>query len=167
MDKTIEITLSGSDRHYRIEEDAYRRLARYFDRAAAGLHDDPDRAEVLADLERSVADKLTALLGPDDRVVTAADIERVLAHIGAVDAGYDQGDGDDGSGRRRRLVRIRNGQQIAGVCNGLAAYAELRVDWVRTLFVLATLITAGLFGLLYIALVFILPVDPTAQPYRP
>jgi phage shock protein C len=42
------------------------------------------------------------------------------------------------------------------VCHGLAAYSALRVDWVRTFFVLATLVTAGIFRLVYIALALIL-----------
>ena len=44
------------------------------------------------------------------------------------------------------------------MCAGLAAYAELDVDWVRTFFVLGTLVTAGILGLVYIALAFILPI---------
>ena len=60
--------------------------------------------------------------------------------------------------RTRHLQRITQGQQVAGVCTGLAAYAEVRVDWVRTFFVLATVFSAGLFGLVYVALVFIMPV---------
>lgn len=138
--------------------------ARYLDRASARLHDGPDRAEVLGDLERSVGDKLFALLGSDDRLVTAADIDGILEEIGAVDTGRDPV-ADEGSVRppARRLRRIREGQQLAGVCNGLAGYSELRVDWVRTMFVVATLLTAGLFALVYIALAFILPVTATAR----
>jgi phage shock protein PspC (stress-responsive transcriptional regulator) len=53
-----------------------------------------------------------------------------------------------------------------GVGNGLAAYAELDVAWVRTGFVLGTLATAGILGLVYIALAFILPVDATRGARR-
>lgn len=97
--------------------------------------------------------------GSGDRLVTAADIDGILDEIGAVDTGHDQGTDEAGPHpRARRLRRIREGQKIAGVCTGLAAYAELDVAWVRTLFVLGTLITAGILGLVYIALAFILPV---------
>jgi phage shock protein PspC (stress-responsive transcriptional regulator) len=163
MDKTIDISLRGHTERYRLEEDAYDRLAGYLDRAALRLQDDPDRAEVLGDLERSIGDKLSALLGSDDRLVTAVEIDGVLDEIGAVDTGRDPVP-DEAVERPggRRLQRIREGQMIAGVCNGLAAYAELRVDWVRTLFVFAALLTAGLFVLVYIALAFILPV---AKPH--
>jgi phage shock protein PspC (stress-responsive transcriptional regulator) len=164
MDKTIDVGLTGQARRYRLDEAAYDRLARYLDRATARLQGDPDRAEVLGDLERSVGDKLAALLGSDDRLVTAADIDGVLEEIGAVDTGEDAvADVARARPEGRRLQRIREGQMIAGVCNGLAAYAELRVDWVRTLFVFAALLTAGLFVVVYVALAFILPVAKTNE----
>ncbi len=165
MDKTIGIGLTGHPNRYQLTEDAYDRLTRYLDRAAARLRDDPDHAEVLGDLERSVGDKLATLLGSDDRVVTTADIDAVLEEIGAVETGQDPESHESAEGaagarqpRKRRLQRIREGKEIAGVCAGLAAYAELDVDWVRTFFVLGTLVTAGILGLVYIALAFILPI---------
>jgi phage shock protein PspC (stress-responsive transcriptional regulator) len=164
MDKTIVIGLSGHSERFRLDEDAYDRLQRYLDRAAFRLQDDPDRAEVRGDLERSLGDKLAALLGSDDRVVTAADVDGVLEEIGAVDTGRDTGSDEAGEQpRRRHLHRIREGQKIAGVCTGLAAYADLPVDWVRTVFLFAAVLTAGLFTLVYIALAFILPIEATAR----
>ena len=167
MDKTIMIGLTGHIEQYRLDQDAYDRLSRYLDRAASRLADDPDRADVVGDLERSIGDRLAASVGSSDRVVTAADIEGILDDIGAVDTGRAPApDEDDAPPLHRRLVRIRQGQQLAGVCNGLATYSEIRVDWVRTLFVLATLLTAGLFALVYIALAFILPVEETRGAHR-
>jgi phage shock protein PspC (stress-responsive transcriptional regulator) len=164
MDKTIVIGLNGHAAPFRLEEAAYERLARYLDRAASRLQDDPDRAEVIGDLERSVGDKLMVVLGSDDRIVTAADIDGVLEEIGAVETGHDPvAEEPAQKPRPRRLQRIREGQMLAGVCNGLAAYSDLRVDWVRTLFVFATLLTGGLFVVVYIAMAFILPVAPTRE----
>ena len=159
MNKTIVINLAGDTGRYELDEDAYDRLSRYLDRAAARLRDDPDRAEVLGDLERSIGDKLAALPGSTDRVVTTSDIDAILDEIGSVETSHDPEPAEAGAQPRpRRLKRIREGQQIAGVCNGLAEYSSLDVDWVRTLFVLGTLVTAGILGLVYIALAFILPV---------
>jgi phage shock protein C len=164
MDKTITIGLTGHAGRFRLAEDAYDRLSRYLDRAASRLQADPDRAEVLGDLERSVGDKLAALLGSDDRLVTVGDIDGILEEIGAVDTGHDPvAEEPIAKPRPRRLMRIKEGQQLAGVCNGLAAYSDLRVDWVRTLFLLATVFTAGIFGLVYIGLAFILPVAGTRE----
>ena len=167
MDKTINISLSGHARPFRLAEDAYDKLEQYLDRATARLQGDPDRAEVMGDLERSIGDKLVAQQGSDDRLVTAADIHGVLEEIGAVDTGHDPvADEDPMRPRARRLQRIREGQQIAGVCNGIAAYSDIRVDWVRTLFLAATVLTAGAFGMVYVALAFILPVVPTRAAFE-
>jgi phage shock protein PspC (stress-responsive transcriptional regulator) len=164
MDRTILVSLDGHAGRFRLDEPADARLSRYLERAAARLYDDPDRAEVLGDLERSVGDRLAALPGPADRVVTTVDIDGVLEAIGAVETGHDPvADVRPAPGRRRRLRRVREGQQIAGVCTGLAAYAEIDVDWVRTVFVLGTLVTAGILGLVYIVLVLVLPVTPTRE----
>ena len=167
MEKTITIGLAGGPARYRLDEDAYARLSQYLERADRRLRDDPDRSEVLADLERSIGDRLAAALASGDRLITGGDVSGILEAIGTVDTGRDPApdasDASEPSRPRRRLQRIREGQQIAGVCNGLSAYSDLRVDWVRTLFVLGTLATAGIVGLVYIALAFILPVAPTAR----
>jgi len=132
MDKTIVIGLTGHADRYRLDEDVYDRLTRYLDRAGVRLRDDPDREEVLADLERSIGDKLATALGSADRLVIAVDIDGVLDDVGAIDTGSDGGREPriHEVARRpvgRRLQRIREGQKMAGVCTGLAAYAELDV----------------------------------------
>ena len=161
MDKSILIGLGGRPDRFRLDEDAYARLQGYLDRSAARLQDDPDRDEVMGDLERSLGDKLTARLGSEDRVVTATDVDAVLEQIGAVDTGTEpEPDEAAAPPRRRRLQRIHEGQVVAGVCTGLAAYAEIDLDWVRWGFVLATIFTAGLFIVVYVALIFILPIAP-------
>jgi phage shock protein PspC (stress-responsive transcriptional regulator) len=55
---------------------------------------------------------------------------------------------------------------MPGGSNGLAAYAELDVAWLRTLFVLGTLVTAGILGFVYIALAFILPIDSKREAHH-
>ena len=165
MNKTFLVGLTGHADQFRLEEAAYDRLAAYLDRAEVRLQDDPDRAEVLGDLERSIGDRLAAL--PADDVVTALEMEAILDRVGAVDTGWDPGtDGTGARPRKRRLVRIREGQEIAGVCTGLAAYTEVRLDWVRWFVVLATIFTGGILGLVYVALVLILPVEQRSEAPR-
>ncbi len=166
MHKVINIDLVGSANPYRLHEDAYDALDRYLDHARSRLADDPDQAEVMSDLERSIGAKLTDRLGSDDRILTVGDISVVLDEVGSVGA-------DDGQPaaviadrpRRRRLHRIREGQQIAGVCTGLAAYSEIDVDWIRTVFYALALVTAGLFFLVYLVIAFKLPLVPTREAW--
>ncbi len=162
MDKTILVGLNGHTQQFKLDADAHGRLEQYLDGAAARLGDNPDRTEILLDLERSIGDRLAALPSAD-AVIGMAQIDAVLEQVGDVDAGKEPPAQPAGGmpRRQRRLQRIRTGQQLAGVCNGLAAYSEIRVDWVRTLFILATILTAGMFGLVYVALAFILPVAET------
>ena len=59
MHKVVTINLNGQA--YQFDEDAYERIRAYLGRAEAQLHDNPDRAEILADLEQAIADKCAPL----------------------------------------------------------------------------------------------------------
>ena len=65
--------------------------------------------------------------------------------------------------RPRRLYRLEDGKRIAGVCTGIAAYADLDVGLVRVLVVLAAFFT-GFFLVfaLYLALMFLVPLARTS-----
>lgn len=166
MHTVINIDLVGHANPYRLHEDAYDALSRYLDHARLRLANDPDQAEVMSDLERSIGAKLADRLGFDDRILTVEDVTAVLDEVGSV--GTDEGQPTPAIAdrpRRRRLYRIREGQDIAGVCTGLAAYSEIPIDWIRTIFVLLALVTAGVFGLVYFVVAFLLPVVPTREAW--
>ena len=165
MHRVIDIDLDSQPTPFRVHEEAYDALSRYLDEARARLADDPDAAEVTSDLERSIAAKLTDRIGPAGRIVTLQDIEAVLEDVGPVGAGDERPTQPaptfSDRPHRRRLYRIQDGQQFAGVCAGLAAYTQIDVAWVRTIFVFATLVTAGAFLIVYLVLAFVLPIAPT------
>ncbi|MFI7026235.1 PspC domain-containing protein [Micromonospora sp. NPDC049900] len=56
-------------------------------------------------------------------------------------------------GRPRGLFwcRINEGKWFGGVCLGVAAYGEFRVDWLRTVALLLTLFTGGLLAVAYLS----------------
>jgi phage shock protein PspC (stress-responsive transcriptional regulator) len=167
MDRTINVRLSGHDRRFELDEDAYKHLAGYLQRAGSRL-DDAERAEVLGDLERSIGERLEEF-GQRQQAFTVGDIDRVLEDVGPVETGRESAaDGQssvsgqppaNGQPAKRRLRRIREGQQIAGVCTGLAEYTQVDVDWMRTGWVLGALVTGGVLIVVYIALIFVLPID--------
>ena len=64
---------------------------------------------------------------------------------------------------RKRLFNIREGAMWAGVCNGIAAYINVDVTWVRIAFVLVTIFSWGGMIFVYIALAFIVPTADTAE----
>lgn len=58
---------------------------------------------------------------------------------------------------KKRLTRSRN-QVIAGVCGGIAEYLGWQPDGVRVLWVVATVLSAGIGGVIvYVVLALVLP----------
>jgi phage shock protein PspC (stress-responsive transcriptional regulator) len=178
-------TINLNNNAYQIDEDGYDALRAYLDNAARTLAGNPDREEILADLEQAIADKCRLTLGPHKTVVTAAEIERILKEMGPVAGSDDSAAATAGAGngaatgatggtagpasaspppQPRRWYRIQEGQMWAGVCKGLAAYTGADVSWVRLAVVLLAIFTAFFPCLIiYIALVFILPVAHTSE----
>lgn len=169
MEKVIQISLSGHSQAFRSSQEAYDVLAQYLERARTRLKADPDHAEVIRDLEQSIGEKLSTRLGSEERMLSVDDIRAVLADIGPVDTGSSEPQPAASSSilpkGRGPLVRIKEGQDIFGVCQGLSAYADIQVDWVRTVFFFLALLTGGVFALVYFAMGVWLPVVATREEY--
>lgn len=172
MQKVVAINLNG--RAYHVEEPGYDALVAYLDRASARLADNPDRAEILADLEQAIAEKCDRLLGPHTTVVAAAEIDRILAEMGPVDAGdADPASTGGDAGKKtaatesasspKRLYQIREGAMISGLCAGIAAYLNVDVTIVRVVFVLLVILTRGAWLLVYGVLMFVIPYAETSE----
>lgn len=184
MNKVITINLHGNA--YQLEEAGFEALRNYLDRAARQLETNPDKDEIMADIEQAIAEKCRAILGPNKTVVVGREIEKIVEEMGPVeDASVPRDDPAPGGagarptaepdgaagpkvagatgtppGAAKRLYKIRDGAMIAGVCNGLAAYFNIDVTIVRILFVLLTL-TYGTGLLLYFLMVIIVPTAGT------
>jgi phage shock protein PspC (stress-responsive transcriptional regulator) len=170
MQKVVTINLNGNP--YQLEEPGYEALRAYLESAQARLRDNPDRAEIMADLEQAIAEKCARFLGPHKTVVSTAEIDRIIAEMGPVEnagaAGAtpdskDQSAGAHDAGAPKRLYQIREGAMLSGVCNGIAAYINVDVTLIRIIFVLLAFVTAGLWILVYIALACIIPYADTSE----
>lgn len=88
MRRVITVNLGGNA--YPLDEDAYERLRAYLSQAEGRLGPNPDRTEIVADLERSVAERLAAQRATSgESVVSDATMTAVLQAIGVVDLGED------------------------------------------------------------------------------
>ena len=167
MQTVIQISLSGHSKSFQLDEEAYRALQAYLDRARARLKRDPDRDEILCDLEQSIGDKLVALLQAENRVVSRKEIESILDQVGAVAAGNGEAAAAAGQPERpRRLCRIEEGKWFFGVCQGLAVYSSIAVEWVRAIFIIVSVFTGGIPIVIYLVLAFALPVVRTHDEYN-
>lgn len=174
MQKVTSINLNGIA--YQLEESGYETLREYLAHAERQLKDNPDRAEIMADLEQAIADKCRNYLGPHKTVVTASELNQIVAEMGPVDSADGRnGDGPASStsaGKTaaeqqdippRRLYRIPDGAMIAGVCNGLAAHFKVDVTIIRVVFLLAALLTKGLGIMAYVVMMFVIPEASTPE----
>ena len=167
MKTVIQISLSGHATPFQLDEDAYRSLHAYLERARTRLRRDPDREEILRDLEQSIGEKFARLPRAESRVINAGEVDAVLAQVGAVDTGNGEpAAGAASFGTPRRLCRIEEGKWFFGVCQGLAAYSGIGVDWVRAIFIIVSVFTGGIPVLIYLVLMFALPVVRTHDEYR-
>src|SRR6185295_5363246 len=84
MNKVITINLNANA--YQVEERGYELLCEYLESAARQLKDNPDRAEIISDLEQAIADKCRNFLGPQKTIVTSPEIEQIIQAMGPVDS---------------------------------------------------------------------------------
>jgi phage shock protein PspC (stress-responsive transcriptional regulator) len=170
MQRVISINLNGNA--YQVDETGFAALTAYLERASAQLAGNPDRAEILADLEQAIADKCRRTLGAHKTVVTHDEVRQILEEMGPVDGGTGEAGatatgaggeaGTTATALPKRIYRISEGKVFSGVCQGLAAYFDVDVVFVRVFFV-ALNVLSGLGFLLYIVLTFALPRADTPE----
>jgi phage shock protein PspC (stress-responsive transcriptional regulator) len=175
MQRVVSINLNGNA--YQLEENGYNALFAFLDATESQIRDSPDRAQTLADLERTLAEKCQACLAPHKTVVTSAEIDRIIFEVGpgqpAAGAASSSSASSSTAGepssstsssgagaagpRHRRLYQISEGSMISGVCMGLAEFLHLDVTLIRIMFVLFALVTSGWGMLAYGVLMFVVP----------
>lgn len=177
MNTVIIINLNGNAFH--LEESGFASLRAYLERAQAQLKDNPDKAEIMADLEQAIADKCAHFLRPHKNVIASAEIDEVLKEMGPVqsDSGADAGatastppneeakSSGPAASAPKRLYQIREGAMISGVCTGLAAYLNVDVTIVRVAFVLLALLTTGVWILVYLGMMLAVPFANTDEEH--
>ena len=178
MNKVITINLNGNA--YPLEESGYEALRAYLENASRSLQGNPDRDEILADIEQSIADKFRAALGPYKTVVASKEVEAIIAGMGPVEGDSSEsatgaagpgaaaaqdapaGGSPASGGSVRRLYRIRDGAMLGGVCNGLAVYFGIDATIVRIAFVLLAFVS-GIGALAYLIMAIVVPRAKTPE----
>ena len=90
MQRVITVNLGGNA--YLLEENAYERLRAYLRLTETRLGANPDKAEIIADLERSIAGHITAHRAASDAAMVSDPAMRaILSAVGNVDRGESLG----------------------------------------------------------------------------
>jgi phage shock protein PspC (stress-responsive transcriptional regulator) len=173
MNKVITINLNGNA--FQLEEAGYEVLRAYLERATTQLHDNPDKGEILCDLEQAIAEKCGSYLRPHKNVVTSGEVEQIVKDMGPVDDGHEPNSADAAGSAAavdaaapsgpavKRLYQIREGAMISGICNGLAAYFNVDVSFVRIGAVALAFLSGGIVALVYLLMMFVIPVANTTE----
>lgn len=161
MNKVFTINLAG--RVFSIEEGGFDVLRGYLESAERSLEGNPDKAEILADIESALAEKCSTYLNPGKNVITTEEAETIAEEMGPVSDNGDTHSESRMHSSPKRLYRIQEGEMIAGVCNGLAAYFDVDVTLVRIVFVLLAIFTSGGFCFAYFLMMIFIPLATTPQ----
>lgn len=180
MNKVITIHLHGVA--FQLEEGGYDALRAYLDQAARQLAANPDKAEILDDIEQAIADKFRARLSANRNVVLADEVQAVITAMGPVTDSAETGpdtaaaNATPGSAVQpgtstttesprppRRLYRLYEGAMISGVCNGLAAYLGVDVTLIRLVVVVLTFVSFGTVAIAYGVGALVVPEAKTAE----
>jgi len=164
MNKVVTINLGGNA--YQLEEKAYDKLQKYLASAWTKLADDPDKDEILADFERTIAEKCDGYLKARKTVVTEAEVEKIIKQMGPVEPAKSESSEDESKepeSQPKRLYTLKEGGIIGGVCSGLAAYFNIDVTVVRLIFILLIFASAGFWLLVYVLAMLLLPEAQTPE----
>ncbi|MDR1585735.1 MAG: DUF2807 domain-containing protein [Prevotellaceae bacterium] len=174
MKKTITVNLNNIV--FTIDDDAYDLLKNYLNDITAHFASDPERDEIMNDIEARIAELFGERLSKSKHVINIADVQEIMGILGNpsqfVDGDSENAPADDGGNgeqskkkdkRSRRFYRDPENAILGGVGGGLAAYLNLDVTVVRVIlalmFFIFTLFGGGwlLIAVTYILLWIIAP----------
>lgn len=158
----VSVTVRLNRSTLQFDAPAYARLENYFAEAARTLESDPDRADILADLEQAVADQCTKRMRAGQSVVTLAELQPGLDETGSVQIPEREMRHES-----RPLQQVSNGALISGVCQGLARYFGWDVTLLRIIAVILLIVSGGTMVVVYLLLMLLLPYAPAERGDAP
>jgi phage shock protein PspC (stress-responsive transcriptional regulator) len=160
MKKTTQIHIAGS--LFYIEENAYAILDGYLDSIKKHFEDNPDKDEILSDIESRIAEKLTE---EGVKIITTKHVEDIIASIGTIEElggeeAEKKSESTSASSSRKHLYRDTDSAIVGGVAAGLGHYFGVDPLIIRIIFIVFTF-GGGSGILLYIVLWFAIPAATT------
>src|SRR5690349_18428704 len=162
MKKNISINISGIIFH--IEEDGYETLRKYLDSISKYFSSFEDSSEIMADIESRMAEIFLSKLNEGKQVITADDVNSLIATMGSVkdfkaaeDQDFESKGNTESQNQQgfsdyvppKQLLRDKKRKILGGVCSGLGSYLNVDPIWIRLAFAL-TILFYGITLLVYI-----------------
>lgn len=136
---TIQVNIGGIG--FSLEEEGYRLLKEYLVQLEVRLRENPDRKEIVSDIEARICELILDEQSPEN-IVSAPRIKEIIRQLGLPDGAADSSD-DKCTPQQteysketltKRLYRNPDGAKIGGVCSGLATYFQIEPTIIRLLF---------------------------------
>lgn len=158
MNKTLTINLGGWVFH--IDEDAFENLNNYLNSIRRHFGNSEGALEIMADIERRIAEIFTERLKEGRQVIQAEDVKAAMEVMGTPEAIAGESEPVNGEAAkeiiRKRFFRNPDDHILGGVCGGIGAYFNFDPIWLRGAFALMFLAFGSGF-LLYLVLWIIIP----------
>lgn len=167
MNQTLTVNISGMVFH--IEVDAYDTLKDYLNKIKSIFSNSEEREEIMQDIESRIAELFSGMMNDKNQVITAADVESVIATMGKPEQYINEDEEETTSSSTsqnnvksdKKLFRNADDRLLGGVCSGLGAYIGFDTVWIRLFFVAALFLGFGF--LTYIILWIVMPEAKTAS----
>jgi len=147
---------------YDIELSAKRQLEAYIDSLQVYTADE----ELMNDVEIRMTELLLQNGVKENGVITEDDVTKLRSQLGEPKEFVDEEDGieitDNGGKRTHRLYRDLDTALLGGVLSGVAAYFRINPLWTRVVFVVLSVVSAGLSFLVYAVLWLVIPAARSA-----
>lgn len=139
MQKTTSVSIGG--RAFICDQPAYDTIKKYLDRCSRKLTDNPDKDEIINDIETSLAEHIKEQLKTE--VVTEDLAIKVVDSMGEVDIEQDEDDGQNSKAANSQSffdkvnqIRLNKERRIFfGTAAGIAKTFDLDPVWIRLAFV--------------------------------
>ena len=137
---TIHVNIGGIG--FSLDEEGYRLLKEYLVQLEVRLHENPDRKEIISDIEARICELILDEQTPEN-IVSASRIKEIIGQLGLPDGAAVSSDDECAPQQTeeypkeslsRRLYRNPDGAKIGGVCSGLATYFQIEPTIIRLLF---------------------------------
>ena len=159
MNKTININLASTFFH--IDENAYEILKIYLNKLEKAFTKSKGKEEILRDVEVRIAELFQERKKNSDYVINKEDVKGVIEILGQpkdfVGEEEELEEEPQTHTASRKLFRDPDDRYIGGVASGIGYFFGIDTTWIRLLWLLFGLFSAGTITLIYIVLWILVP----------
>ncbi|MGA1546200.1 MAG: PspC domain-containing protein [Flavobacteriaceae bacterium] len=161
MNKTININLANTFFH--IDETAYEVLKSYLKKLEKAFQKTQGKEEILRDIEVRIAELFQERKQSKEQVISIEDVESVIETLGQPEDFITDTEEDfkesfkENRNPNRKLYRDPDDKYIGGVTSGLGYFFGIDTSWIRILWLVFSLFSAGTLILIYLVLWIVIP----------